>query len=318
MQFKRTRGFTLIELLVVIAIIALLAAILFPVFAKVREKARQISCNSNLRQMGLAFAQYTNDYDDTLPCGQPTGIGAAPQGFGWAGELYPYVKSAGVFACPDDTTTPQTNVVGGITYTLQPVSYAYNRNLSAASSSGNGVGGTISSMTAPTSTVLLYEVTGGFNPAKISGVGFYNVADLSTTSEQGSATVVFGNPGHAFSPAGVGTSASNSVWPFILQATGYTGGSKQQVSQQPQYFTGADGRHTGGSNFLACDGHVKWLRGSAISTGYFYTAKSALAVPTIATSPTSVENPAANCALLGGQAAGTQSPEGWTMTFSPI
>jgi prepilin-type N-terminal cleavage/methylation domain-containing protein len=67
---KKTRGFTLIELLVVIAIIAILAAILFPVFAKAREKARQTSCLSNLKQLSLAILQYTNDNNETYP---PTG-----------------------------------------------------------------------------------------------------------------------------------------------------------------------------------------------------------------------------------------------------
>ena len=66
---SRKSGFTLIELLVLIAIIAILAAILFPVFAKVREKARQISCLSNMKQLGLGFAQYTQDNDEAYPCG---------------------------------------------------------------------------------------------------------------------------------------------------------------------------------------------------------------------------------------------------------
>ncbi|MEN6304741.1 MAG: prepilin-type N-terminal cleavage/methylation domain-containing protein, partial [Armatimonadia bacterium] len=65
----KRRGFTLIELLVVIAIIAILAAILFPVFAKAREKARQSSCLSNMKQMGLACLQYAQDYDEVLPAG---------------------------------------------------------------------------------------------------------------------------------------------------------------------------------------------------------------------------------------------------------
>src|SRR5215469_16047426 len=100
------KGFTLIELLVVIAIIAILAAILFPVFAKVREKARQTSCASNLKQLGLGYIQYYQDYDENFPCGT-AGAAAWPRaGIGWAGQIYPYVKSPGVYACPDDADTP--------------------------------------------------------------------------------------------------------------------------------------------------------------------------------------------------------------------
>ncbi len=90
-------GFTLIELLVVIAIIAILAAILFPVFAKAREKARQISCVSNLRQIGLGILQYTQDNDEVYP---QTNVGANVDN--WAQDAYPYVKSADVFKCPDN------------------------------------------------------------------------------------------------------------------------------------------------------------------------------------------------------------------------
>src|SRR5579883_2154818 len=85
------RGFTLIELLVVIAIIAILAAILFPVFARAREKARQISCLSNEKQLGLAYMMYVQDYDETFVFGDPSGGKGA--GSGWASSIYPYVKS---------------------------------------------------------------------------------------------------------------------------------------------------------------------------------------------------------------------------------
>ena len=98
-----TNGFTLIELLVVIAIIAILAAILFPVFAKVREKARQSSCASNEKQLGLAFAQYTQDYDEKLPV-----LVTAGNFYQWPYYIMPYVKSTNVFMCPDDNGANHT------------------------------------------------------------------------------------------------------------------------------------------------------------------------------------------------------------------
>jgi prepilin-type N-terminal cleavage/methylation domain-containing protein/prepilin-type processing-associated H-X9-DG protein len=104
------RGFTLIELLVVIAIIAILAAILFPVFAKAKEKAKQASCMSNMKQIALALIQYATDYDDRLPIGglQGTGvpIGTAWDGrpvvdyYDWRSSMQPYVKNAAITLCP--------------------------------------------------------------------------------------------------------------------------------------------------------------------------------------------------------------------------
>jgi prepilin-type N-terminal cleavage/methylation domain-containing protein len=106
------RGFTLIELLVVIAIIAILAAILFPVFARAREQARKASCLSNLNQLGKGLLMYAQDYDETLPppnygtCGQPNALA-------WADMLIPYVKNVKVFDCPSSsvrmTLNPATN-----------------------------------------------------------------------------------------------------------------------------------------------------------------------------------------------------------------
>jgi prepilin-type N-terminal cleavage/methylation domain-containing protein len=87
------KGFTLIELLVVIAIIAILAAILFPVFAKAREKARQASCASNLKQIALAILWYAQDYDERTQ-GYQGGVGS------WHLLIEPYVKNTQVFACP--------------------------------------------------------------------------------------------------------------------------------------------------------------------------------------------------------------------------
>jgi prepilin-type N-terminal cleavage/methylation domain-containing protein/prepilin-type processing-associated H-X9-DG protein len=103
-QRKSKWGFTLIELLVVIAIIAILAAILFPVFARARENARRASCQSNLKQIGLGVLQYAQDYDEKYPTADwwnPTPSGTKP--VGWANRIQPYLKSLQVFGCPSDS-----------------------------------------------------------------------------------------------------------------------------------------------------------------------------------------------------------------------
>jgi prepilin-type N-terminal cleavage/methylation domain-containing protein/prepilin-type processing-associated H-X9-DG protein len=121
---SRFKGFTLIELLVVIAIIAILASILFPVFARARENARRSSCQSNLKQIGLGFAQYTQDYDEKYPHSAQSTDSALG---GWVpggtippakdpsqGGLYPYLKSVQIFICPSDSK----GTTNGISYTM--------------------------------------------------------------------------------------------------------------------------------------------------------------------------------------------------------
>lgn len=128
------RGFTLIELLVVIAIIAILAAILFPVFAQAREKARQISCASNLKQLGLAVSLYVQDYDEaypTLDTNNPTlGVvndGSVKMWASWMPQIYPYVKSKGLFTCPDGVHSLTITYADGESFQAQQI--GMNQNL---------------------------------------------------------------------------------------------------------------------------------------------------------------------------------------------
>ena len=147
---NKQQGFTLIELLVVIAIIAILAAILFPVFAKVREKARQTACLSNEKQIGLAFMQYTQDFDGTMPVAR-----------GWASRTYPYIKNLAVYSCPDDP-----GASGATT-----VSYMVNDALDPTSTNDlNESFANESTWTAPSLTVLIAECTRcGMNASAVTG-----------------------------------------------------------------------------------------------------------------------------------------------------
>jgi prepilin-type N-terminal cleavage/methylation domain-containing protein/prepilin-type processing-associated H-X9-DG protein len=152
------RGFTLIELLVVIAIIAILAAILFPVFARAREKARQSSCLSNLKQLGLATLMYVQDYDETFPIFGPAwGTNPDPPGTGvcwWLG-IYPYVKNYQLYVCPNyQQWGPFT--YWDRTFAVFP-SYGMNPNLHVGVPLGGSGGRRLATIQSPASLVMLAD-----------------------------------------------------------------------------------------------------------------------------------------------------------------
>ncbi len=273
-QPRRQIGFTLIELLVVIAIIAILAAILFPVFAQAREKARAIACLSNTKQLALAAIQYEQDNDEKTP----GGVNNSGLGSGWAGQIYPYVKSTAVFTCPDDPT-PSSNVG-------KTSSYLFNRNCAIYNAAGTGNGenasdGTaLAAFTSPAKTVLMAEVTNsqGYDVSAPPNNRGNQPGDPNDTSlHNGDDTYGGGSPagcglGGQYDMVGYSTPFNATTNPSgdLQYATGYLRNSRAAAGDTgaQTFFTGPAGRHTGGSNYVMCDGHAKFLLPSHVSGGY--------------------------------------------------
>jgi prepilin-type processing-associated H-X9-DG protein/prepilin-type N-terminal cleavage/methylation domain-containing protein len=257
---KTNRGtaFTLIELLVVIAIIALLAAILFPVFAQAREKARASACVSNLKQLGLAFEQYIQDYDEFYPFGNYTYNG----GRGWAGQVYPYVKSTKVFICPSD---PNPN---------DGMSYAMNSNMSEAGGSSY-YAVPVSKLASPAKSVLSFEITNEVSdpqlakgdPNSCSPVGNGNnwwaggaLTGCNYSSGSFGAASLKYCTGVLYNACAVSTSGSYTS--CITDPT--------QITPTNSYYLAAGGIHQNGANYLLCDGHVKFLQPTMVGAGADY------------------------------------------------
>ena len=256
------QAFTLIELLVVIAIIAILAAILFPVFQSVRENARRTACVSNEKQMGLAMTQYTQDSDERFPQGQY--IDANNARIDWGHAIYPYIKNGsasnvsgttpiyngkgGVFACPD-FPSEEVAEYGAHSY-LCPVPNANNVNSLATS---------LAQVPTPSDQVLIVE-KGQAN----GGLGNQPVFDASEYD-----WITYANDCTMASPCLQPNPATKDLTAdFDEPATGSPAQNGNPPNPQspgsfPRY------RHNGRTNVLFVDGHVKSMAKGSMSGKYW-------------------------------------------------
>ena len=254
---NKRQAFTLIELLVVIAIISILAAILFPVFARAREMARRTTCVNNEKQLSVVLIEYAQDNDELLPAGTMVAPLNHLSGFGWAGDIYPYVKNTALFDCPDDPT--QRAIKSG--KVLYPVSYCLNYD---------AVGITQATFPSPSKTVLLSEVRG--NQSRIDdtseGTKGFTAAALSLLP---SGRFQMSPSGNGFNDSfGAATAIHSGVVTAIKMYTQYDTGSiggRFTTTTLPVYYSGISGRHMSGANYLCIDGHVKWMMPQRVSSG---------------------------------------------------
>ena len=267
------RAFTLIELLVVIAIIAILAAILFPVFAQAREKARQTACLSNEKQIGMGIMMYAQDNDETYPNANPPtpaiNGGTGPY-LSWDQQIAPYVKNVQVYACPDDTYTynPATSYRfwdGSLQAQALRRSYQYVALINTVEAGGadknTGVGGTlyasapghaVSDVDSTSSTIQLVEA---WVPSASSGsyVGSYSSAIFTNCD-------TWKLPGRK-----IKSSAAEDQLPT---------GCSSSLSSVPSV------GHSSGANYIMADGSARWLpwgRVRANDFAYFKLRKSSTA-----------------------------------------
>ena len=237
-KLQKRKGFTLIELLVVIAIIAILAAILFPVFQKVRENARRTSCASNEKQIGIAFTQYEQDADELTP-------GSTQWGYGWAEKIMPFVKAKGVFQCPDDGHTVAPTVAPS-TNPNTPISYALNGMIRQNCNNNLCKGASLALFAGPSNTVLCFESAhNGHRAVNQSG----DINDPNWDARTTAAGVALDVCSHI----GYDSQDGNDAHPAI-------GDTYQGIPNESWH-----DKDSGSLNWLAVDGHVKYLKSTQIS-----------------------------------------------------
>jgi prepilin-type N-terminal cleavage/methylation domain-containing protein/prepilin-type processing-associated H-X9-DG protein len=246
------RGFTLIELLVVISIISLLAAILFPVFARARENARRAGCQSKLKQIGLAVMQYTQDYDDHMPLGEIytfSGQSCAPWLLDgplfhpynsdqptWMGYIYPYTKSTQLYYCPSGPNNGEALEWKNASTLNRRFGYAYNPYVL--------VQGLWNPTTFDSTTCTPNPGQPRATPTGMHVARFSEPASVAMLCDR--AAVDRG-----------AMAAPSTTTPVRVETNGRDTAST--------YGFNPSLRHFEGSNFLYVDGHVKWLS----NDGYF-------------------------------------------------
>ncbi len=249
----RKQGFTLIELLVVIAIIAILAAILFPVFQKVRENARRSSCASNLNQLGLAVVQYTQDADEKYPIGCDNGWDST-----WATEIQPFVKSLAVFRCPDDSADNYPSSAPGwlnSSWAGVPISYAANGYMKWTGSATDVVG--IMGMVQPKPLGwmgnTIRSLSSANRPADTIMIAEKSEDDAAKNPTTNYGVLTVWGPGDIFS--------GSDSWEQWAAGEIPNGDFTSPTGTYPHGPNGAvSTKHNGMANFLFVDGHVKTMR----------------------------------------------------------
>ena len=233
---NKKQGFTLIELLVVIAIISILAAILFPAFARAREQARKASCQSNLKQIGLAVIMYTQDYDEAYPVSSMgyhvTGTTSWTR---WYHVLQPYAKSYQVWVCPTSGAVSHWTSGG-----LAGMQFSYGINNCGASLTDGGKPG--------------YGFGNTFGQCTVSGNGPTKMMDIDSPSE----TIFAGDAASNGRSNGLLIGYSSSSYVPVLH--GGQVGPFNTATTQPVDMS------QGGGNYLFADGHVKFIQAQKLLT----------------------------------------------------
>jgi prepilin-type N-terminal cleavage/methylation domain-containing protein/prepilin-type processing-associated H-X9-DG protein len=255
------RAFTLIELLVVIAIIAILAAILFPVFAQAREKARTISCASNLRQLGLAMNMYAQDYDESYPYFSwyaSTGVGGDGNadnntGFSiWYAAIFPYVKSTAVYACPSDSQRWSEGFTAMWWWGIDP-----SKRDPTFNPPGSG-----ENLSPPNDVALSYGIThrlhSRFRDTGEDDAGPVTLASVNKPAETAMLGDCVTSYMEFYQPANYDDPDSNRVHGRAAWPRGTDAAAWEDLPQAPQDYA-RYARHSGGNNFAFADGHVKWV-----------------------------------------------------------